>query len=57
MWLAAGCKMVLVVDPQTNTVRRYTAPDRIDVFDEHTNVDCSAAVPSWTLDVAELFEE
>jgi Uma2 family endonuclease len=56
-WLAAGVKMVLIVDPETKSVRRFTGTDHVDIFDSETPVDCSAAVPGFILNTVELFED
>ncbi len=49
-WLAAGVRVVLVVDPQTATIRDYRSPDSIQVY-SGGSVDLSDVLP----DVAELF--
>jgi Uma2 family endonuclease len=53
-WLKAGVRVVLVVDPQTATVRDYRSPDRIHVHLDGF-VDLSDVLPGFQLDVAELF--
>jgi Uma2 family endonuclease len=53
-WLAAGVIAVLVVDPQTKTIRRYRSSKEIRVYaDGH--VDLSDVMPGFRLDVVELF--
>jgi Uma2 family endonuclease len=54
-WLAAGCRMVLVVDPGTRTVQVYRAADRIVVLDLQGRLEGEDVVPGWVLSVAELF--
>jgi Uma2 family endonuclease len=55
-WLAAGCRMVLVVDPQQKNVTVYESRDHIRVLDNTATVDGKAVVPGWTLSVAEIFD-
>lgn len=54
-WLDAGTKLVLIVDPETETIHAYWSRDRIEVFDRIEVVDCSAAVEGWTLPIADIF--
>ena len=54
-WLAAGTRIVLLVDPGTRTVHVYRAADRIVVLDENAAVDASDVVDGWRFPVAELF--
>ena len=54
-WIAAGTKIVLVVDPQTRTVHVYRAADNIAALDENAVLDASDVVPQWTLSVREVF--
>jgi len=53
-WLTAGVTVVLVVDPQTRTIRQYRSSTEIRV---HTDgfVDLGQVMPGFRLDVAELF--
>lgn len=53
-WLEAGVQSVLVVDPQTQTVRHYRAADRPQV---HTAgvIDLQHVLVGFQLDVADLF--
>jgi len=55
MWLGAGTKAVLVLDPerQTATVYRGQGEARVHVGDE--TLDLSDAVPGWQVSVRELF--
>ena len=54
-WLAAGCRLVLLVDPETESVLAYRSRERIQVFASHEIIDCSDAVTGWSLNVAEIF--
>jgi Uma2 family endonuclease len=53
-WLDAGVRRVLVVDPQTSTIRVYRPGSQIRV---HTDgyIDLAEVLPGFRLDVAELF--
>ena len=44
-WLDAGCRMVLVVDPETRTVQVYRSADRIMVLDQQAGLDSDDVVP------------
>ena len=57
MWLAAGVKMVLVVDPANQTVRVYRTPSQIDVFHQDDAVDATDVVEGWKLKVADIFPD
>jgi len=45
--LAAGCAVVLVVDPAARHVTRYRAPDDVVVFAAEQAVDCAPAMPGF----------
>lgn len=53
-WLRAGVRVVLVVDPQTATVRVYRVGVEVQV-DSHGLADLDDVLPGFQLDVAELF--
>ena len=55
-WLAAGCRMVLVVNPRNNTVivhQPLAGPIRLGETD---TIDGGDVVPGWKLPVRVLFE-
>lgn len=56
-WLAAGCRMVLVADPESRTVTVYRSPDNVRVLTAEGNdaIDGADVVPGWRLPVAQLF--
>jgi len=54
-WLAAGTRLVLVADPVRRTITAYRGPGDIRIHDESETVDASAAVPGWSLSVADAF--
>lgn len=54
-WLQAGVRVVLVVDPQTRSIREYRAPDNIRVY-RNGAVDLGDILPNFKLDVLELFK-
>lgn len=53
-WLLAGVRVVLVVDPQTTTIREYRSESHITVYSDGL-VDLTEVLPGFQLDVAELF--
>ena len=53
-WLAAGCQVVLVVDPAAGHVTRYRAADDVTVHAGDDAVDCARAMPGFTPAVREL---
>lgn len=57
MWLAAGVKMVMVVDPANQTVRVYRTPSQIDVFHQGDAFDATDVVEGWKLKVADIFPD
>lgn len=54
-WLAAGVRLVLLVDAQSQTLHAYRASDNIVVLGEQDRLDASDVVPGWSVEVAELF--
>jgi Uma2 family endonuclease len=58
VWLEAGCRMVLVVDPGQRTVTVYRARDDIRILkgEAGETLDGAHVVPGWRLPVAELFD-
>ncbi len=53
-WLAAGVTIVLVVDPQTKTIREYHSAREIRVYAQGL-IDLGIVVAGCRLDVSELF--
>ena len=53
-WIEAGVHAVLVVDPQTKSVRRYMEGEDIRVV-KSGGLDLDAVIPGFKLDVDELF--
>ncbi len=53
-WLSAGVAVVLVVDPQTKTIRDYRATHGMRVYTEGA-IDLGEAITGFRLDVSELF--
>lgn len=54
-WLAAGTRLVVVVDPATRTVHAHRAGGLVSVFREAEVLDAGDAVPGLVIPVAELF--
>ncbi len=53
-WLQAGVRVVLVVDPQTSSIREYRSPDQIRVYRDGV-IELGDILADFRLDVAELF--
>ncbi len=53
-WLAAGARLVLVVDPRRRTVTAYRSPDRIVELSAGQVLDASNGVPDWSISLEEL---
>jgi len=55
-WLAAGTRLVIVVEPTTRTIHAYRGSDRVVVLQEGEQLDAGDVVPGLTIAVAELFQ-
>ena len=55
-WLAAGCRMVIVVNPARRAATVYRSRDDITLLTEGDVLDGGDVVPGWTLPLRELFE-
>lgn len=53
-WLAAGTRMVVVVNPRNHTVQAHT-PVGVTELTEADTLDGGDVVPGWRLPVAEIF--
>jgi hypothetical protein len=53
-WLAAGVTIVLVVDPQTKTIRVYRSAQAIRVYARGL-IDLGSVMTGCRLDVSDLF--
>lgn len=54
-WLDAGCRMVLVVEPQCRIITVYRSREDIRILAGDEAVDGADVVPGWRLPVAEIF--
>jgi Uma2 family endonuclease len=54
-YLAAGTRMVVVVDREPRLVTVYQAPDKITFLTINDTLDGGDIVPGWQLPVADLF--
>lgn len=54
-WLDAGTKLVLVIDPDSETIHAYRSRKQIEVFERSEPIDCTNAVSNWTLVVDDVF--
>ncbi len=55
-WLDAGCRMVLVVDPEAETIQACRSRHQLQIFAQDEMIDCNEAVPNWQLKVSEVFK-
>jgi Uma2 family endonuclease len=55
MWLEAGTKAVLVLDPERQTATMYRSPGEARVHTSQETIDLGDAVPGWRVTVADLF--
>jgi Uma2 family endonuclease len=56
-WLEAGTRVVLVIDPELETVHAIRSPKRIEIFRGDETVDCSDAVPGWRFPPQDIFAQ
>ena len=56
-WLAAGCQMVIVVDPRKRHVKQHFADGRCEILGEADVLTCGELVPGWEFPVRRIFEE
>ena len=54
-WLDAGTKLVLIVDPENESIHAYRSRKRIEVFDRTETINCHDSVAEWTLVVDQVF--
>ena len=54
-WLEAGCRLVLVADPERRTVTSYRSLDDIHILTEGNAIDGADVVPGWELPISEIF--
>lgn len=54
-WLAAGCRMVVVVNPERRAATVYRSLDEVRLLTEGDVLDGADVVPGWTLPLRELF--
>ena len=53
-WLAAGTRMVVVVNPRNRTVQAHT-PEGVTELTEADTLDGGDVVPGWQMPVADIF--
>ena len=53
-WLAAGTRMVVVVNPRNRTVQAHT-PEGVTELTESDTLDGGDVVPGWELPLADIF--
>lgn len=57
MWIEAGTRMVLVVDPSNRSIRVYRDKHSIEVLHIGDELDAGDIVNSWALKVADAFPQ
>ena len=55
-WLAAGTRMVIVVNPRTHTASVYRSPTEIVILSGEQMLNGGDVVPGWSLPVKDLFD-
>jgi Uma2 family endonuclease len=55
-WLAAGCRMVVVVNPTRRAATVYRSRDDIQLLTAADVLDGGDVVPGWRLPLSELFQ-
>jgi Uma2 family endonuclease len=54
-WLAAGCRMVVVVNPERRAATVYRSLNEVRLLTENDALEGGDVVPGWTLPLRELF--
>jgi Uma2 family endonuclease len=54
-WLAAGTKLVLVIDPARRTATTYRGPEDVQVATGDAILDLRDAVPGWRVALGDFF--
>lgn len=54
-WLAAGCRMVIVVYPRRSSAAVYRSPHDLLLLSENDEIDGGDVVPGWKLPLRDLF--
>jgi len=54
-WLAAGARMVWVVNPKKRTVTVYRSPEDVFILTEQDELDGGEVVPGFRCRVSEIF--
>ncbi len=55
MWLESGTRLVLVVEPESQTVHAFRSRQNITVLTATEILDASDAVAGWSVQVSEFF--
>ncbi|HEY7698569.1 MAG TPA: Uma2 family endonuclease [Vicinamibacteria bacterium] len=55
VWLQAGARIVIVVDPRKNTLTVYRSRGDIKVLSENEAFEAPDLIPGWSLRIAEVF--
>ncbi len=55
-WLAAGTRMVVVVNPKKRSVSVYRSSTNIAILSDEQTLDGGDVVPGWSIPVRQIFE-
>lgn len=55
LWLEAGCRLVIVVNPRRQTVTLHRSRSEILLLTEGEAMDGADVVPGWPLSITALF--
>lgn len=55
LWIQAGARMVIVVDPRRRIVEVHSPGPVLHELTEHDTIDGAEVVPGWSLPVVQLF--
>ena len=54
-WLDAGCKLVLLIDAEAETVHAYRSRSKIQIYQKEEILDCGDVVTGWKIELSEFF--
>ncbi len=54
-WLRHGSRLVLILEPQSETLHAYRSRNQIEVFNSGESLDVSDVVTGWKLDVDSIY--
>ncbi len=54
-WLDAGCRLALLVDPESETVHAYRSRLNIQLISVNETLDCCDVIPQFQISICEFF--